>query len=242
MLEEVVDWQPFDHLAYRLAVPGIGPVEATYDLAETVEGTSLALRMRLPADAMADPAVIERLRDERRQALDRLPTVARARTRPTIHGGIEMIRYELRIDIAQPPAAVYRGLTDPEQFGAWTDMVDIEAAAGPPTVGDRVRFRLATGPIKGPLEAEYLTLEPDHLVVMRIEHPLLSWTSTSELTPIETGTEFRYAGQISLRGWRRLLEPFVAARCGRASTARPCGSGPARGGTHSTAESSAGGP
>ena len=121
-----------------------------------------------------------------------------------------MIRYESRVRIARPPEAVYRGLTDATQFGAWTDMVDIEAAAGPPVVGDQVRFRLAAGPIKGPLDAEYVALEPDRRVVMRIEHPLLSWTSTSDLTPIETGTELRYAGQISLRGWRRLLEPFVA--------------------------------
>ena len=121
-----------------------------------------------------------------------------------------MIRYESRVRIARPPAAVYRGLTDAEQFGAWTDMVDIEAPAGPPTVGDRVRFRFAAGPIKGPLEAEYVALDPDRRVVMRVDHPRLAWTATSELTPVETGTELRYAGQVRLRGWRRLLEPLVA--------------------------------
>ena len=87
MLEEVVDWQPFDHLAYRLAVPGIGPVEATYDLTETTEGTSLALRMRLPPDAIVDPAAIERLRDERQGAFGRLPGVlGRDLARPGMEG------------------------------------------------------------------------------------------------------------------------------------------------------------
>jgi uncharacterized protein YndB with AHSA1/START domain len=121
-----------------------------------------------------------------------------------------MIRYDSRVHIARPPADVYRGLTDAERFSSWTDMVDVEAPARPPVVGDRVRFRLAAGPIKSPLEAAYVALEPDRRVVMRIDHPWLAWTSTSDLTPTETGTELRYAGQVSLRGWRRLLEPFMA--------------------------------
>ena len=31
-LEEIVDWQPYDRVAWRLAVPGVGPVAATADL------------------------------------------------------------------------------------------------------------------------------------------------------------------------------------------------------------------
>ena len=31
-LEEIVDWQPYDHVGWRLAVPGLGPVVATADL------------------------------------------------------------------------------------------------------------------------------------------------------------------------------------------------------------------
>jgi hypothetical protein len=31
-LEEIVDWQPYDHVGWRLAVPDLGPVSATVDL------------------------------------------------------------------------------------------------------------------------------------------------------------------------------------------------------------------
>ena len=36
-LEEIVDWQPYDRVAWRLAVPGVGPVAATADLEPTDE-------------------------------------------------------------------------------------------------------------------------------------------------------------------------------------------------------------
>ena len=43
-LEEIVDWQPYDHVGWRLAVPGVGPVAARADLEPADAGTRLRLR------------------------------------------------------------------------------------------------------------------------------------------------------------------------------------------------------
>jgi uncharacterized protein YndB with AHSA1/START domain len=122
-----------------------------------------------------------------------------------------MIRYSSRIVIDRPPAEVFEALIDPSRYGQWTDMVDLRFdAASPPTVGTRGRFRLAKGPIKGLLEMELVELVPSRRVVFRIDHPWLAWTATSELVPVGAGTQLTYAGEVGLRGWRRLLEPIMA--------------------------------
>ena len=43
-LEEIVDWQPYDHVGWRLTVPGVGPVAAAADLEPVDGGTRLRLR------------------------------------------------------------------------------------------------------------------------------------------------------------------------------------------------------
>lgn len=73
-LEEIVDWQPFDHAGWRLTVPRLGPVDATADLAETDRGTSLTMRWTSTSTA-ADSGAIEEIRAERLAALDRLAIV-----------------------------------------------------------------------------------------------------------------------------------------------------------------------
>lgn len=73
-LEEIVDWQPYDRVAWRLAVPDLGPVAATADLDETDAGTRLRLRWAYRGDASADPDAIERIRVERKAAVRRLAT------------------------------------------------------------------------------------------------------------------------------------------------------------------------
>ena len=74
-LEEIVDWQPYDHIGWRLAVPGLGPVVATADL-EAVRGrTQLRLRWAQPADVIVDEGQIRRIRAEKEAALARLMTV-----------------------------------------------------------------------------------------------------------------------------------------------------------------------
>lgn len=74
-LEEIVDWQPYEHVGYRLAVPGIGPVEATYDL--EVAGVATHVRLRWAAAGTDRPSVdaVEIERAARESGLRRLASV-----------------------------------------------------------------------------------------------------------------------------------------------------------------------
>jgi hypothetical protein len=74
-LEEIVDWQPYDRVAWRLAVPGVGPVAATADLDPTDSGTRLRLRWAYQGGAPADPGAIDQMRIDKEAAYARLATV-----------------------------------------------------------------------------------------------------------------------------------------------------------------------
>ena len=69
-LEEIVDWQPYDHVGYRIATPGIGLIEAAIDLQPAAAGTDVRVRWRLGGSA-PEPAVSE-LVNARRTAFGRL--------------------------------------------------------------------------------------------------------------------------------------------------------------------------
>jgi hypothetical protein len=69
-LEEVVDWQPFEHVAWRLRFGSIGPIEATADLAPDGDRTRLSLRWGWPPGATDDR--LAAVADERRAAIGRL--------------------------------------------------------------------------------------------------------------------------------------------------------------------------
>jgi hypothetical protein len=71
-LEEIVDWQPYDHVGWRIAVPGLGPVGATVDLEPVDGGTLLHVRWAFDGEGTADAAVVDRVRGEREAAFDRL--------------------------------------------------------------------------------------------------------------------------------------------------------------------------
>lgn len=72
-LEEVVDWQPYELVAWRVTVPGIGLVGAIAELA--AEGGQTAVRARwgpLGADAKTDPTALRVFVAGRRDAFGRL--------------------------------------------------------------------------------------------------------------------------------------------------------------------------
>jgi uncharacterized protein YndB with AHSA1/START domain len=133
-----------------------------------------------------------------------------------------MIAYSSEVTIERPPEVVFAALLDPGLYPQWTDMIDVSWDPGPARRGTRGRFRLAKGPIKGELAVEVIELAPDRRLVMRITHPSLDWTATSSLVAEQGRTRLTYAGEVRLRGWRRLLEPLVAreVRAGEAQEAQ----------------------
>ena len=74
-LEEIVDWQPYDHIGWRLAVPGLGPVAAIADLDAADGGTRLRLRWAYSGEQPADAAEIERIRADKTAAVARLGSI-----------------------------------------------------------------------------------------------------------------------------------------------------------------------
>ena len=74
-LEEIIDWQPHDRVAWRLAVPDVGPIEAVTDLDPVEGGTRLRLRWAHHGESPAAAAVMERIRVDKAAALERLATV-----------------------------------------------------------------------------------------------------------------------------------------------------------------------
>jgi uncharacterized protein YndB with AHSA1/START domain len=121
-----------------------------------------------------------------------------------------VIRYSSEVTIDRPPRVVYEALLDPERYAQWTPMADMAFDDdGPRRVGQRGHFRMTGGPIKGPLEMEIVELEPDRKVSFRVRHPSLDWVAVNTIRPDGEGSRLTYAGELSLRGALRLMEPFM---------------------------------
>jgi hypothetical protein len=74
-LEEIVDWQPYDHVGWRLAVPALGPVVAAADLEAVEDGTRVRLRWEFQGEPPADEASIQQIRVEKEAAFARLARI-----------------------------------------------------------------------------------------------------------------------------------------------------------------------
>jgi hypothetical protein len=74
-LEEIVDWQPYEHVGWRLAVPAVGPVLATVDLDPMDDTTRIRLRWEGQAESAPDAAVIDRIRADKEAAFGRLARI-----------------------------------------------------------------------------------------------------------------------------------------------------------------------
>ena len=75
-IEEVVDWQPYDHVGWRLAVPTLGRVAAIADL-EAVDGrTRLRVRWVLSVGEPVENGQVRRICREKKAAFRRLATIS----------------------------------------------------------------------------------------------------------------------------------------------------------------------
>ena len=85
-LEEIIDWQPYDRVARRLAVPGVGAIAATADLKPADGGTHLRLRWAYEDAAALDAAAVARMQGEKKAAYARLATV--------VAGALPVVQHE----------------------------------------------------------------------------------------------------------------------------------------------------
>jgi len=134
-----------------------------------------------------------------------------------------MIRYSSEVTINRPPKDVIDAHLDAQVLSSWTPMVDLAYdSPGRPGVGTTGRFRMAEGPFKGFITMRIEELDPERRIVFRATHPALDWRAESTAEPTGSGTRFTYAGELQLKGWRRLLEPFMGGeiRKGEAEEAR----------------------
>jgi uncharacterized protein YndB with AHSA1/START domain len=93
-LEEIVDWQPYEHVGYRLAVADVGAVEATYDL--EAAGPTTTVRVRWAATgSVPDGTTVELLRRERTAGLRRLAAVL-AIPMATKDGAVDLVALEVQ--------------------------------------------------------------------------------------------------------------------------------------------------
>ena len=133
-----------------------------------------------------------------------------------------MIRYSTVVTIDRAPSDVFAALLDADLYTKWTDMVDARFDdPAKPGVGTRGEFRFPSGPLKGRYDMEILALEPDRALNIRVDGAWLRWISHTTLEPDGDGTRMTYAGEISLLGWHRILEPIMAreAQAGEAKEA-----------------------
>ena len=74
-LEEIVDWQPYEHVGWRIAVPALGPIVATADLEAVDAGTRLRLRWARQGEVPVNEGELRRIRADKTAAFGRLATV-----------------------------------------------------------------------------------------------------------------------------------------------------------------------
>jgi uncharacterized protein YndB with AHSA1/START domain len=131
-----------------------------------------------------------------------------------------MIHYSSVVSIRRPPGEVFAALLDADLYSQWTPMVDTRFEGGM-ALGRRGEFRMPGGPLKGHYDMEIVALEPDRRLDIRIDGASLRWLSQITLEPDDDGTRMTYAGDISLLGWRRILEPLMRreAQAGEAKEA-----------------------
>jgi uncharacterized protein YndB with AHSA1/START domain len=74
-LEEIVDWQPYEHVGWRVAREDLGPIVATADLVPENGGTRLRVRWASQGDVRPNAAAVDVARTERSAAVGRLLTL-----------------------------------------------------------------------------------------------------------------------------------------------------------------------
>ena len=122
-----------------------------------------------------------------------------------------MIRYSSDVTIDRPPSAVFAALLDPDLYAKWMPMTDMSFEDAGPIAG-RPEGPVTTWPkVRSRACSTWRSSSWNQTAGSPIGSPSRrsSGRAVTSLRPDGAGTHVTYAGEMSLRGWRRILEPIM---------------------------------
>lgn len=123
-----------------------------------------------------------------------------------------MITYNGEIVISRPVADVFDYATTFEYFPRWTDVISMKRLSnGPVGVGTRVQLEMGRWPLKSQIDFETVVWERDRNWTFKtVSASPIVWDGRFVFEPLgPESTQVRTAGQVTLKGLRKLLEPVV---------------------------------
>ena len=133
-----------------------------------------------------------------------------------------MSRFVTEQTIARPAQEIWLYAADIVRHPEWMTVTDARVVRGPGTqTGSRGRERMRFGPFGWDVEFEVADAEPGRRIVWKaVSGAPFDLEVALDLDPLgPTSTKAKYAADIRLHGWWRLLAPMVAIE-GRAGPAR----------------------
>ena len=123
-----------------------------------------------------------------------------------------MIAYRGEIVINRPVAEVFDFATTFENFPRWSDVTTVKRLSnGPVGLGTRLQLEMGKGPMKSQIDFETIGWEKDRNWTFRtVSASPIVWDGMFGFEPLgPESTRVRAAGQVTLKGLRKLLEPLV---------------------------------
>jgi uncharacterized protein YndB with AHSA1/START domain len=122
-----------------------------------------------------------------------------------------VIAFDLTIDVARAPAAVFAYVTDPRNLPAWQGTAAVEQlTAGPVAVG--TRFRETHERMGRRLESvtEVTAYEPDRRFAVRVAEGPVPIDGDWRFAPADGGTRIDFSASVQLSGAMRVLRQLIA--------------------------------
>ena len=124
-----------------------------------------------------------------------------------------MMAYQSEIVINRPVTEVFEYITTFENFPKWSETHSVKVLTnGAVGVGTRLLIEMGKGPMKSRNEFDTVAWEKDRIWAFKTVSPDSSivWDGSFRFEHVgPTSTMVRADGQVSLKGWRRLLEPVI---------------------------------
>lgn len=132
-----------------------------------------------------------------------------------------MIKYRIEETINRPVDEVFSYLADPTLHPQWTPVTDVQVT--PPAemrVGTTVREMMKIGSRMAPFKWEVTEYRPGASFAFHTIEGPMKWDGSYEAAATPEGaTRIIGLGSVGLKGWQRLLEPFMGGEIRRGEAA-----------------------